>query len=134
MTFDKNRAIDMAGDMAQEFDAKKVGDKIEKLDFLDFFDDLKLLYQMVTDDRYTIDMSTKLVITGALVYVVTPLDLVPDFLVIVGYHDDAFVVAMVMDTLRDEIDRYRAFLKRNGRVVKKKPLGKFGKIRALLGC
>lgn len=47
--------------------------------------------------------------TGALLYFVNPLDAVPDFLVGVGYLDDATVLAMVAASLRGDLDRFSAW-------------------------
>lgn len=50
---------------------------------------------------------TLLVIAAALVYVVVPTDLIPDFVPIVGWVDDWAVVAFVLKTLAGDVDRFR---------------------------
>lgn len=44
--------------------------------------------------------------TAALLYFVTPFDLVPDFIVGTGFLDDAVVVAYVLKAIRDDLARY----------------------------
>lgn len=52
--------------------------------------------------------SLALVVAG-LIYVVSPLDLVPDALPVVGYLDDAVVVGWVIKSVREELDAFRAW-------------------------
>jgi uncharacterized membrane protein YkvA (DUF1232 family) len=49
--------------------------------------------------------SVKLALAAALVYLVSPLDLLPDFLPVVGYLDDVLVGAIVVDGLLSHVDR-----------------------------
>lgn len=59
------------------------------------------------DGRYrTIPWRALAMATGAILYFLNPLDAIPDFLVGVGYLDDATVLAMVAGTLRDELRRF----------------------------
>lgn len=48
------------------------------------------------------------VVVAGLVYVVSPLDLIPDFLP-GGFADDAAVVVWVVKTVRSELDNFRAW-------------------------
>jgi uncharacterized membrane protein YkvA (DUF1232 family) len=68
-----------------------------------------LLYRMIRDEEYRLDTKTKLTIAGALAYVILPVDIIPDFLPIVGWLDDAFVLGFTINSLSEEIEHYRAF-------------------------
>ena len=46
---------------------------------------------------------------GALVYFLSPLDLVPDFIPIIGLLDDAAIVAAVVTSLAKDLDAFRAW-------------------------
>ncbi|MCY1373419.1 hypothetical protein D9M69_606940 [compost metagenome] len=46
---------------------------------------------------------------GALIYFVTPLDALPDWLVGVGFADDLAVMAWVLKTWSGELDAFRAW-------------------------
>lgn len=46
---------------------------------------------------------------GALLYFVTPIDLIPDFIVGTGFLDDAVVVAYVIKAIRDDLTRFVAW-------------------------
>jgi uncharacterized membrane protein YkvA (DUF1232 family) len=48
-------------------------------------------------------------IAGALAYVVFPIDIIPDFILGVGFLDDAFVLGFVVKQLTEEIARYKKF-------------------------
>ena len=110
--FDENKAFEMAQDMAKDFDEKKVAQNMDKFKGSSFFDDFKLLYKMATDKGYKISGKTKAMIAGALMYVVVPVDLIPDFIPVVGLLDDATVVGLVMKSLSNEIDSYKEYISR----------------------
>lgn len=56
-----------------------------------------------------IKITNVLLLVAAVVYFVTPLDLVPDFIPITGLIDDFTVVLWVYNKLQDEIDTYLAW-------------------------
>ena len=51
-------------------------------------------------------------IGGALLYVLSPLDLIPDFIPIVGYLDDAAVIAFCLNLIEKDLISYKVW-KRN---------------------
>lgn len=51
-------------------------------------------------------------IIGTILYVVSPIDVVPDIIPIAGYVDDASVVAFVIKNLNDLLIDYRRFKRR----------------------
>jgi uncharacterized membrane protein YkvA (DUF1232 family) len=44
---------------------------------------------------------------AAVLYLLNPLDLAPDFIPLVGYLDDATVIAFVVRSIQKELDRFR---------------------------
>jgi uncharacterized membrane protein YkvA (DUF1232 family) len=76
-----------------------------------FVDDFKLLIAVVKDywsGRYRkIPFWTIAAIVAALLYVLNPLDLIPDFIPIVGQIDDAAVVAACLLLVRQDLHRYK---------------------------
>jgi uncharacterized membrane protein YkvA (DUF1232 family) len=48
-------------------------------------------------------------VVGGLLYVVSPLDLIPDAVPVVGFMDDAVVVGWVIKAVREELDAFRAW-------------------------
>jgi len=75
----------------------------------DACDVFALLKDRATGKYTETPWSTIAGLTGALLYVLSPLDLIPDFLPIVGYLDDAAVFAFALNISKDDLARYRAW-------------------------
>jgi len=74
------------------------------------WDDLDKLMRLVRAwavGRYdAIPWRTVAMAIGALVYFVNPLDAIPDVLLGIGYLDDASVLAMVVASLRGDLEKF----------------------------
>lgn len=74
-------------------------------------EEAKLLLDFVRDfcnGKYRdVSWPTVATLTAALAYLISPLDLVPDFIFGVGLLDDAAVIALVVKQFRNELERYR---------------------------
>ena len=46
-------------------------------------------------------------ITGAVVYFLMPVDLIPDFIFAAGYVDDAMVITWVLSTVGEELEKFK---------------------------
>ena len=111
MNFDeekKNKALIKAEEMADEFDAEEAEAFAQKHKAAKWYEDFILLFKMVTDKDFKISGGVYLAI--ALAYVVLPIDVIPDFIPGVGFLDDVFVIGVVMKSVSDEIERYKALL------------------------
>lgn len=58
--------------------------------------------------------SNFLLAVAAIIYVVSPIDIVPDFLVGLGLLDDVAIVGWAMSKLGEEVDKYQAFAAKKG--------------------
>ena len=105
----KHKALILRDELAGSFDEEKAEEFIQKNESRSWYADFMLLYRMIRDEEYTLDTKTKLTIAGALAYVVLPIDIIPDFLPIVGWIDDAFVLGFTINSISEEIARYKAF-------------------------
>lgn len=76
-----------------------------------WYDDFKLLYSMMSDKNFKMQSSTMMSVGGALAYVVLPTDVVPDFIPLLGWVDDALVLKIVVDSAKGEINRYKNYLR-----------------------
>lgn len=56
-----------------------------------------------------IPLRAVVLVVAAALYFLNPLDLIPDFLPVIGYLDDAAVVGYVLRTLRREMEIFRAW-------------------------
>lgn len=105
----KSKALQKAQSMAEEFDPEEAEAFAKKHKDASWYDQFKLLYDMIMDDEYEVSSKVYLAVAGALAYVVFPIDVIPDFIPIAGFLDDAFVLGYVIKTFSDEIERYKAF-------------------------
>ncbi|MGI9583991.1 MAG: YkvA family protein [Acidimicrobiia bacterium] len=62
----------------------------------------KLLVGLLSDPR--IPTRKKVLVATAVLYVASPVDLIPDFVVGVGYLDDIVLLAVVLDNLMSGVD------------------------------
>ncbi len=80
-------------------------------------DNIRVAYDMISDTitgKYKgIAKSTLTLLVGGLAYLALPLDLVPDFIPVAGWMDDATVLAWIFKRCNDEIQQYRDFTKRD---------------------
>jgi uncharacterized membrane protein YkvA (DUF1232 family) len=58
---------------------------------------LRLLYGLITDAR--VSNVDKLVVAGAIAYILMPLDLIPDFIPFLGEVDDVFLLILALERL-----------------------------------
>ena len=77
------------------------------------WDDLQAMMRLLvawTRQQYVRVPWTPLVLmVGAVVYFVLPADLIPDVLGALGFVDDVAVITAVVQTVREELDRFRAW-------------------------
>ena len=101
-----------------EDDAQKLMDnqeKIEKIASNDtlhkYLNDIKLYFQMLGDvftGKYKkVPVGTIAAIVGTLLYVLSPIDLIPDFLPIIGYLDDAAMLALCLNFTKFDVEEYK---------------------------
>ena len=80
-----------------------------------YWDDVCDIFELLRDRvtcRYTeTPWSTIAALTGALLYVLSPLDVIPDFIPIAGFIDDAAVIAVVLKLSGGDLARYRVWRK-----------------------
>lgn len=98
---------------------KRAGKKIQLKDgtVSKFADDVKTLGRMLILHQKGMyrNLSTRslVYVLAAIIYFVNPFDLVPDFIIGFGFLDDATVIAFVVNRLRKEIQKFKAFEDKN---------------------
>ncbi|MGM9805699.1 MAG: YkvA family protein [Candidatus Aphodosoma sp.] len=89
----------------------KVNRMLSKTGFKPMIDDIRLICSYVSDvvsGKYKDYSTANLVLAIAgLIYLVTPVDIIPDFLIPFGFTDDVAVLAWILKTAKGELDRYR---------------------------
>lgn len=83
-----------------------------------------LIYRLLKDDR--VNAKTKLIISGAIAYVLMPQDIIPDDIPFIGTIDDAGVLFFTLNTVMEEVDLHIIVENWNGKndilIVLKKAL------------
>ena len=83
-----------------------------------FANDVQLLLRMVRDfatgDYTGVSFKTIGAVTFSLLYIILPFDACFDYLPMIGFADDALLIALMIHWLRTDIERYRAWHNRNG--------------------
>ena len=77
-------------------------------------ENVRELYALFKDSvkgNYKLHPANVALIGGGLLYFLLPVDLIPDFIPIVGYLDDLAVLTTIMNSLKGEINEYWAWKK-----------------------
>jgi len=101
-------------DMNKVFDNEdKIMGKMNDKNLKKFVEDVKIFFSMLKDfftRKYTsVPVGTIMAIVGSLLYVLSPIDVIPDFIPVVGYLDDAGVIALCLNFVKTDIDKYKEF-------------------------
>ena len=79
--------------------------------FEKLFDYIETFIDMVDDyfsGFYTeVPFGTIAALVGTLLYIINPLDLIPDFIPFIGFIDDAAMVGFCLRCVKFDVDRYR---------------------------
>ena len=93
-------------------DLDKAEERVKDLDGRK--EDFQLLLAMCRDTfsgKYKMNKWNLSVIIGTIVYVISPLDAVPDVIPVLGWMDDVTIVGYAISKLSEEIKKYKLFRK-----------------------
>ena len=62
-----------------------------------------------------IDQKTIIFLIAGILYFINPLDIIPDFLPLIGFTDDAAVLVFILSKVKGEIDRYKQW--KSGEII-----------------
>ena len=101
-------------DMHKVFDNEEtILNKMNDKNLKSFLEDVKLFFSMLKDfftKKYTeVPVGTIMAIVGSLLYVLAPIDIIPDFLPLVGYLDDGGIVTLCMNFVKNDLEKYKEF-------------------------
>jgi len=107
-------------DVKPEEVAEKKDDTLKKIENVSalagLIDNIRTAYDMVSDTvtgKYKgVSKSTLALLAGGLAYLALPIDLVPDFIPVAGWMDDAAVLGWIFMRCADEFKKYREFKNR----------------------
>ncbi len=90
----------------QEEIESKIGGPLKK-----FLKDVELLFSLLKDfisgEYKEVPWHTITAVAAALIYILSPIDFIPDFIPVVGLTDDAFVFSLCLNLVREDLEKYR---------------------------
>ena len=78
---------------------------------------ISLVRSYIKKEYTDIPIGSIIAIVGALIYLFNHFDLIPDSIPVLGLADDAAVVAAALKLVKDDVDEYKEWQKKNGRVI-----------------
>lgn len=103
---------DQASDNSTVFTEEMEGGHHRRGDIRKIWVYLELLFSMLVDSfngKYPVPKKTALVLTLALLYLISPVDISPDILPLIGFVDDVAVLAFAFSLIKDDLENYRAW-------------------------
>ena len=113
-----NRALNEQAEKVEKKDLEKVLQKEHKIEdkfrhndsMRGYLDKAKSMFSLIRDywngNYRQVPWKTIAAVTGALLYVLMPLDLIPDFIPVAGFLDDAGVIAACLALVSDDLVDY----------------------------
>ena len=97
-----NSVTDKLSDMDQN--KKRLSDFIEKVKTM-----VRMIKAYISGEYRNIPWKSLLMIIGALIYFMMPLDMIPDFIPAAGLADDISIILLVFNSINKDIEAYIEF-------------------------
>jgi uncharacterized membrane protein YkvA (DUF1232 family) len=115
--YDRMRKFTRGKDFGEFINDETIRNKINKAypALKKVLENVRELYALFKDSvkgNYKLHPANVAMIGGGLLYFLLPVDLIPDFIPIVGYLDDLAVLTTIMSSLSGEINEYRIWKKK----------------------
>lgn len=97
--------VDINKTIAEE---AKMAEKTKEGPLAKFKLDITTLFEMLKDrENFNFSKSTIGLIVAVLAYILSPIDIVPDFIPLAGLLDDAALLTMVLNSIKGDIEKYK---------------------------
>lgn len=70
---------------------------------------MRMLRAYIRGEYRELPWKSLILIIGALLYFLVPIDMIPDFIPATGFADDVAIILLVFKTISDDINAYRIF-------------------------
>ena len=88
---------------------------------VDLWDDIKLMWSLIRDyvegNYKQVPWSTIAAVAGAFLYLLSPIDIIPDFIPMAGFIDDAIVIVLALKMIKKDLDLYKKWLEENKKEI-----------------
>lgn len=106
---DKERVNQLLGSTSDKLQQiVNSNDKLKEL-----VDKVSVFFRMVkaqfSGDYRELPWRTLMLIAGAMLYFITPTDLIPDFLPAIGFTDDVAIVYWIYNSIKEDIERFESW-------------------------
>ena len=103
---------DPASDTGAVFSEEAGDSHYIRTDIMKIWGYLGLLFSMLADSfnsKYPVPKKTVLVITFSFLYLISPIDFLPDVIPLLGFADDIALLAFAFSLIKEDLDNYRAW-------------------------
>ncbi|TJX15149.1 DUF1232 domain-containing protein [Tissierella creatinini] len=107
---DKEKTEEKLNEARDKID--KLGDGPIKNAIDDLFLFISIVKAWIKGEYREIPIGTIIGIFGALIYFVSPVDVIPDFIPGIGYIDDIFIISLVVKQAHSDLQRYKAWMEK----------------------
>lgn len=88
------------------------GDKLAVLPIM-----ISLVRNYIKKEYTDVPIGTVIAVTSALIYVLSPVDIIPDSIPVAGYLDDAAIVTACWELVKSDVEEYKSWRQINGKVI-----------------
>lgn len=103
---------DPASDTGAVFSEEAGDSSYLRKDIMKIWGYLGLLFSMLADafnSKYPVPKKTVLVIAFSFLYLISPVDFLPDVIPLLGFADDIALLAFAFSLIKEDLDNYRAW-------------------------
>ena len=98
----------------------KVAFKLRSGPLAQVWEDVQLLFSLLRDwmsgEYREIPVGSVIIILGCLIYLVNPIDIVPDIIPVLGHIDDIFVIGLVLSQVHADLQAYKKWKKEKSEI------------------